>query len=905
MEKKLKQAVKLTRNSGRLMISGEFDTFVKKSNQKIKSFAARYGNLTDSEARKKVALLTYKLTVLGYPDKALAELKAIAQSPLIGRYFRALAAWEIAQWLLNSNIKSDLSLALKFIAIVKRSKTVKENLGYRIQIAEARALNSLGAQRKVRQKMRSILHKDPTYSDAYLALANSYGSENDKLVAINDMLHSYKISPIKFRSDTSLSLFDRLGTQPDSSISEITDGPPVSVIMPAYNSETTIEISLKSVLNQSWRNLEVIVVDDKSSDNTAAMVKKYMKRDKRLSLIINKENRGAYFSRNTAIKKAAGEFITVFDADDWLHPERIALQVRDLQEHPDAIGNISYLSRATSDLLFMRRGAPSFFTQVNMSSLMLRRAEFTERFGYWDSVRFSADSEMYHRIRRSLGEHSIRLLPKVPLSFARQSDTSLTGSSHFGFAGFAVGARKMYNELYNLYQQEGGKVRYDFPMKSRPFYAPVPMRNDSEDSKKSPFDLIIVGDFRNNNHKIVKIAIGEIIKNKNLGSSRIGLIQRSPYSTHFKQDIAGNIRRALEAGRAEMIVYGESVSSKLCLIDPSCLDESQLFIPEYTADLHVLLAYDNDSIKHIQNAHQVLRNEKISQVVVCFFDHASLTNADWKAAGNSGYVLKNTWFTITRGLAANEYYGNIADKKRFKLNGIKLFKNPDEKFKKNISFTKTSDAVNSALTGINSEIVIIMPSIDETKALNTATTLLCRANMEASVIIGLDTARIGFISTLNKIARKIDAKYIVYLAEDAFPGRNWLKIAHDDMERAGADLFCFNDGKWQGRIASFGMVRTEWVRQLYDGDVFYPGYNSHGCDNELTVIARATNSYIYNPASVLIEYDTTKDSGGSNPYDYELFQSRFRNGFDGLVKKSLLNTFADEYRINNWSSKGL
>ena len=95
-------------------------------------------------------------------------------------------------------------------------------------------------------------------------------------------------------------------------------------------------------------------------------------------------------------------------------------------------------------------------------------------------------------------------------------------------------------------------------------------------------------------------------------------------------------------------------------------------------------------------------------------------------------------------------------------------------------------------------------------------------------------------------------RYIVYLAQDAYPGRDWLKTAYDVMEQSGKGLLGFNDGKFKGRIASFGMVRTDWAESLYGGPIMYPGYHSHGADNELTVIARALDMSTYQPECILI-----------------------------------------------------
>lgn len=98
--------------------------------------------------------------------------------------------------------------------------------------------------------------------------------------------------------------------------------PLVSVIIPAYNTEAYIAQAIASALGQTLQHLEVIVVDDASTDGTVAVVQQF--HDDRLTLLINSENIGAAGARNRALEVATGEWIAVLDSDDWYAPERLA-----------------------------------------------------------------------------------------------------------------------------------------------------------------------------------------------------------------------------------------------------------------------------------------------------------------------------------------------------------------------------------------------------------------------------------------------------------------------------------------------------------------------------------------------------------------------------------------------------
>ena len=93
----------------------------------------------------------------------------------------------------------------------------------------------------------------------------------------------------------------------------------ISVIIPVYNCEKYIGTTLKSVINQNFKDYEIIVIDDGSTDNSAAIVEQFAAKDNRI-VIIHQENKGLSEARNTGIKAACGNWITFVDSDDMLAP---------------------------------------------------------------------------------------------------------------------------------------------------------------------------------------------------------------------------------------------------------------------------------------------------------------------------------------------------------------------------------------------------------------------------------------------------------------------------------------------------------------------------------------------------------------------------------------------------------
>ncbi len=107
----------------------------------------------------------------------------------------------------------------------------------------------------------------------------------------------------------------------------------VSVIMPCYNKAEYVEEAIESVLKQTYNNIEIIVVNDGSTDNSSEVIKSISDRNENIIFFDEKENRGVVWARNFGIAKATGEFILPLDADDTIQPTFIEKAVRILERN--------------------------------------------------------------------------------------------------------------------------------------------------------------------------------------------------------------------------------------------------------------------------------------------------------------------------------------------------------------------------------------------------------------------------------------------------------------------------------------------------------------------------------------------------------------------------------------------
>ena len=121
--------------------------------------------------------------------------------------------------------------------------------------------------------------------------------------------------------------------------------PLVTILIPTYNASSTIEKALESVFEQDYTSLEIIIIDDASTDDTLSVIEKFKKANTRIPIqIITKvENKGPAHSRNIGIKTAKGKYIALLDSDDYLHPDKIKTQITFLESYPDFMGCSTFM----------------------------------------------------------------------------------------------------------------------------------------------------------------------------------------------------------------------------------------------------------------------------------------------------------------------------------------------------------------------------------------------------------------------------------------------------------------------------------------------------------------------------------------------------------------------------------
>lgn len=272
------------------------------------------------------------------------------------------------------------------------------------------------------------------------------------------------------------------GCPPLNGASDMRGGPLVSVIMPAFNAQAFVREALESVQAQTYGNLEILVVDDGSTDDTVRIVSTVAKTDARFRLL-HQAHAGVAAARNLAISHAAGKYIAPLDADDIWHPRKLELQVRCLEQSPATVGLVYAASVCIDEkghpfgaVLFNGYAGEVLLEIVyanflaNASSPLIRRSCLARVGGYTDLRRYAQGSEDWDLYLRIAEQDEFEVVPEVLVGY-RQVPGSLSSNyrgmqaSHFGVAEHF---RERHPELPDVLFR-WSRARYYFYLRGRSY----------------------------------------------------------------------------------------------------------------------------------------------------------------------------------------------------------------------------------------------------------------------------------------------------------------------------------------------------------------------------------------------------------------------------------------------------
>ncbi|MFD2658197.1 glycosyltransferase family 2 protein [Gracilibacillus thailandensis] len=497
----------------------------------------------------------------GFSKYALPEVEDIKNSLSEPTNIKIRAAWILAKWYYDLQ---DYDRALEEIKYVNEFD-MRKNTFLSNTISEIKVLRSQGQLDLAKNKLWNISEDVGFNSEFILAMAHVEKSPESKLKWLNLIYEKHGYTLVEKRDKERNLALDNLisnSKKADSNLNQYK----ISIIVPAFKAEDSIHIALNSLLEQTVKNIEIIVVDDCSPDNTAGIVQEFVKRDSRVKLIRKERNEGAYAARNEGLLQATGDYITVHDSDDWSHPQKLEIQLTEILKKPNVIGSFSNLIRISNELLPINAGSllSKRFLIMNTSSLLFDRKVISV-IGGWDSVRVAGDTEFLWRLQKAFGEDSLALVePNVPLSLALFSESSLTGTSQTHVKTIRFGLRRIYREAGEWWQNnvENEKDLFVDPKRyNKKFPRPIPIMNKKPEDLT--YDFVFIGDFASEE------SIQSILRNMNDAgekNKKMAIYHWPYYQNDIKSPIIDEVYKLCNKYDVALLIPNEEVNTGTTLV---------------------------------------------------------------------------------------------------------------------------------------------------------------------------------------------------------------------------------------------------------------------------------------------------------------------------------------------------
>jgi glycosyltransferase involved in cell wall biosynthesis len=233
--------------------------------------------------------------------------------------------------------------------------------------------------------------------------------------------------------------------------------PLVSVIMPVYNAEKYLKEAILSIINQTFSNFELIVVDDCSKDNSSKIINELASKDKRIITLTNSQNLKLSKTLNRAIEVASGKYLARMDADDISVSTRIEKQVELMEKESDVVlvgCDVEIIDESNNTIGYRRyyeldeqiRKWLFFFSPFCHPAVMIRRSAIEKIGGYDDNFNPAEDYELYFRLG-TLGK--FRNL-KEQLFCYRIVKNSMTHSGMINMENKTLEVREKYKKVYKM-----------------------------------------------------------------------------------------------------------------------------------------------------------------------------------------------------------------------------------------------------------------------------------------------------------------------------------------------------------------------------------------------------------------------------------------------------------------------
>ncbi|TQS70181.1 glycosyltransferase [Rhodobacteraceae bacterium] len=438
----------------------------------------------------------------GYAKSGQQDLTELANSPMTPSGARAMANYELARFFADTNRPFT---GARFMAAA-RAQSKGFMRGVRPRLLEADLLMASGNPEQALRRLEDYIELRPDDPNYKICMANYHQARGDLAGMMNEfnaVLGLGNLAPVTCDPQAPF-----LSLHAPQAPADVADGPKVSVLISSYNSAQYLQLAVGSMQAQTWRNIEILVTDDLSTDGSREILQQMAADDPRIKVIENTYTRGTYGNRNAMLEVATGEFVTVHDSDDWSHPEMIERQVRHLMENPDVRLNTTLMCRVSLELRFHLRPARHSleYCHMNYPGFMMRHDDIM-RLGGWDPIMANADAEFERRVKQVYGKEAFVILdPNTVYSLFLVHENSLTQQKKMNLRSLTFGSRNEYHRQSDHWMktqravaEETGDALAPFVLDGRrsatdPFPSPNSLMIPSLKKEVLEYDVLIMSD---------------------------------------------------------------------------------------------------------------------------------------------------------------------------------------------------------------------------------------------------------------------------------------------------------------------------------------------------------------------------------------------------------------------------
>lgn len=232
----------------------------------------------------------------------------------------------------------------------------------------------------------------------------------------------------------------------------------VSVIITTYNLKSFLERSIKSVISQNYNNLELLIIDDGSTDNSKKLVEQFIEKDSRIKYFYQ-ENKGQSSAINLGIKKSTGDIISILDCDDEYLPDKLEKTIKILEKYHNIDFILSYAYRVFEDgkikkfknfyknILLKKDWIKLWenFGIISLSTISFRK-KLIDKIGFFDEkLKFAADVDFY---MRAIKETDFYFIPDFLVKYYERE-----GSSSKKFSNYIPDFEYILEKYFNVFNE--------------------------------------------------------------------------------------------------------------------------------------------------------------------------------------------------------------------------------------------------------------------------------------------------------------------------------------------------------------------------------------------------------------------------------------------------------------------